>query len=114
MGLAADPPPVAPARPPPEPERAALTAFLKDLGYRFVALDPEGYRTGSMNPLDVGLRPQLPRFGGEPAAGRSVGEAHSVIERSSSASTTRRSRTHRNSQTPACSHMESERAVCTP
>jgi uncharacterized protein len=29
--------------------RAALVAALKGLGYRFVALDLEGYRTGSMN-----------------------------------------------------------------
>lgn len=32
-----------------EPLRSALVAHFKELGYRFVALDLEGYRTGSFN-----------------------------------------------------------------
>ncbi len=33
-----------------EPLRATVAAELKKLGYRYVALDLEGYRTGSLNP----------------------------------------------------------------
>jgi uncharacterized protein len=34
-------------------ERAELVRHMKALGYRYVTLDLEGYRSGSMNPLDV-------------------------------------------------------------
>jgi len=39
--------------------RDALTARFKELGFRFVTLDLEGYRTGSLNPPDAvsGSRP---------------------------------------------------------
>jgi PP-loop superfamily ATP-utilizing enzyme len=32
------------------PEREEITASLKKIGFRFVSLDLEGYRTGSSNP----------------------------------------------------------------
>jgi uncharacterized protein len=32
-----------------EPTRSRIVRELKSLGYRYVALDLEGYRTGSMN-----------------------------------------------------------------
>jgi uncharacterized protein len=34
-----------------EPLRSSLLAHLKDLGFRFVAVDLEGFRSGSLNTL---------------------------------------------------------------
>jgi uncharacterized protein len=38
-----------------EPARARVVEALKDLGFRFVTLDLEGFRSGSLNP-QVGTR----------------------------------------------------------
>jgi len=32
------------------PEKEHIISKLKNLGFRYVSLDPEGYRTGSSNP----------------------------------------------------------------
>jgi PP-loop superfamily ATP-utilizing enzyme len=32
------------------PEKEHIVSKLKNLGFRYVSLDPEGYRTGSSNP----------------------------------------------------------------
>jgi pyridinium-3,5-biscarboxylic acid mononucleotide sulfurtransferase len=33
-----------------DPEREQIVAYLKELGFRYISLDLEGYRTGSMDP----------------------------------------------------------------
>lgn len=35
-----------------DPERGSIVSYLKNIGFRYVSLDLEGYRTGSMNPKD--------------------------------------------------------------
>ena len=37
--------------------RARVTAGIKTLGYRYITVDLEGFRSGSMNPLDAGQAP---------------------------------------------------------
>jgi uncharacterized protein len=34
------------------PVKDSVIAYLKNIGFRYVSLDLEGYRTGSMNPID--------------------------------------------------------------
>lgn len=35
-----------------DPERGSIVTYLKNIGFRYVSLDLEGYRTGSLNPKD--------------------------------------------------------------
>ncbi len=35
-----------------DPDIGSIVAYLKNIGFRYVSLDLEGYRTGSMNPID--------------------------------------------------------------
>ena len=37
------------------PEREQIVAKLKKIGFRYISLDMEGYRTGSLNPENIQL-----------------------------------------------------------